>query len=279
MKPTNFKILRLVAFVIVAGLTIGLVSWDNQQSPGNYEQTTNDTVPKKNTDRQKKTRNLDDVLDELDQADFTVDAEKIKKEIAESLKNVDANRIQMEVDKAMMQVDMEKIKKEIETSMAKVDWDGMKEEIKTALANIDAAKIQEAVETSLATINWNAIKAEIENVKNIDFKKMETEMQKMKLELKELQPTIEKELKKAKLEIEKAKTEIKEYKSFVDGLNSDGLINKNDAYTLNHSDGELYINGEKATKETKRKYKTFLEKHKKFSIKKEADDFDFNTDN
>jgi hypothetical protein len=115
-------------------------------------------------------------------------------------------------------------------------------------------------------------------VKEIDMKQVEKEMEKVKEEMKKLKPELEKEMEKARVEIEKAKVEIKEYKEFVNGLENDGLINKKEGYSLKHKDGELFINGKKATEETYTKYRSFLEKHKKFNIKKGDDDFDINMD-
>ena len=85
-------------------------------------------------------------------------------------------------------------------------------------------------------------------------------------------------MQKAKVEIEKAKTTLKEYKGFVDGLENDGLINRKEGYTLKHKDGELFINGKKATEQTYKKYRSFLDKHKKFNIDKKDDDFDLDID-
>ena len=110
------------------------------------------------------------------------------------------------------------------------------------------------------------------------MKKLDEEMKKLREEMKELGPKLEKEMQKAKVEIEKAKAEIKEYKAFVDGLENDGLINKKEGYTLKHKDGELFINGKKATEQTYNKYRNFLEKHKKFNIEKSDDDFDIDMD-
>jgi TATA-box binding protein (TBP) (component of TFIID and TFIIIB) len=118
----------------------------------------------------------------------------------------------------------------------------------------------------------------MEKVKDIDMKKMQEELTKVKEEMKELRPKLENEMQKAKVELEKAKAEMKEYKAFVDGLDSDGLINKKEAYTLKHKDGELLINGKKATEQVYNKYRSFLEKHKKFNIEKSNDDFDINVD-
>jgi hypothetical protein len=115
-------------------------------------------------------------------------------------------------------------------------------------------------------------------VKDIDMKELNEEMTKLKEEMKELGPKLEKEMKNAKVEIEKARIIIKEYKSFVDGLAGDGLIKKDEPYTLKHKDGELFINGKKAADATYNKYKSFLEKHPKFNIEKSDDDFDFDID-
>ena len=103
-------------------------------------------------------------------------------------------------------------------------------------------------------------------------------MKKLSEEMKELGPKLEKEMQKAKVEIEKAKVEIKEYKEFVTGLESDGLINKKEGYTLKHKSGELFINDKKASEQTYNKYRPFLEKHKKFNFKKDDDDFNIDMD-
>ena len=122
------------------------------------------------------------------------------------------------------------------------------------------------------------IKEEMNKVKNMDLKKLDADMEKLGKEMKELGPKLEKEMQKAKVEIEKAKAELKEYKEFVNGLESDGQIHKKEGYTLKHKDGELYINGKKATEDVYNKYRKFLEKHKKFNIEKTDDDFDIDMD-
>ena len=85
-------------------------------------------------------------------------------------------------------------------------------------------------------------------------------------------------MEKAKVDIEKAKVEMREYKSFVDGLEKDGLINKRDGYSIEHKNGELIINGKKQPADVYNKYRSFLEKHKKFNIKKTDDNFNINND-
>lgn len=285
MKPTAFSSGRLLIFLLFASLTIGLVSWGHKQNPGRYDQTMNDTIPRKparpsdgKTDKEKKIRDLDDVLNELDRTDMKAQMEKTQKEIEEVMKSFDKAKIKMEIDRAMKEVDMDKISKEVEESIAKVDFKKINEELAQAMKEFDAAKTQQEISESLSKVNWDKMKTEMEIVKEIDMKKLDEEMEKLNKEMKELGPRIEKEMERAKLEIEKAKAQIKEYKEFVNGLESDGLINKKEGYSLKHKDGELFINGKKASDQTYNKYRSFLEKHKKFNIEKDDDDFDIDMD-
>lgn len=252
---------NLVPIILVAGLSIGLIAWGDQQPI--RQQTTKenltDTIPKKNSD--KKIRDIDEAIDELDKADLKIDLEKAKSQIEEAVKQIDMAKVQMEIDKAMKAVDMEKIKTEIEN----------------ATREIDAARIEQDVKESLNKVDWKKIQNDLDEVKKIDMSKLDADMKKLDLQMKELGPRIEREMEKAKVEIEKAKVEMKEYKSFVDGLEKDGLIDKKEGYTIQHKNGELIINGKKQPANVYNKYRSFLEKHKKFNIKKSDDDF--NIDN
>ncbi len=278
MKPTSFKQKNLLLAIIAVGLTIGLVSWDYKQSPGKYQQPVNDTTPKKKTDSDKKVRDLDDVLDQLDAVDFKIEMEKMQKEISAALKNFNGDKIKLEMQTALKEMDIAKIQKEVAESLGKVDFDKIQKEIGEAMKSVDLAKIQKEVQESMAKVNWDQVKEEMDKVKNIDMKKLDLDMKKLSDEMKDLGPKLEKEMEKAKEEVEKAKAEVKEYKIFVDGLANDGLINKKENYKLKHKDGELFINDKKASEQTYNKYRTFLEKHKKFTIEKSADDFDMDTD-
>jgi hypothetical protein len=263
---TNLKKMRLpliIVTVATASLLI-LSSWDFKNSNAIWndefcDQT--DTLPKKEN-REKKIRDLDDVLDELNNVDIKVDMEKMQKELSESLKKLDAKKIQLDMEKTLKDIDFEKIQKEIKESMAKIDWEKMKSDFNESMNKIE----------------WDKMKAELSKVREVDMKNFQQEMDKMQKELSKIGPEIEKSLEKAKVEIEKAKDEIKEYKEFVDGLEKDGLLKKSEAYTLKHKDRELLINGKKASDATYSKYKKFLEKHKEFNIKKTDDDFDLDID-
>jgi hypothetical protein len=257
-KPVALKYFLPIA--IVACFSIILLAWDGQKQTHQQksEQSITDTVPKNKAD--KKIRDLDDVIDELDRAEIKVNMDKVNEELKEAMKQMDRAKIQMEVDKAMKEVDMEKIRAEVDR----------------VTNEIDAVKIEKEVKESLASVDWEKMNKQMEEMKKIDMSKLDADMK--KIEMKGIGPKIEKEMENAKASIEKAKVEMKEYKSFVDGLERDRLINKKDGYTIQHKNGELIINGKKQPADVYNKYRTFLKKHEKFTIKKSDDDFNIYND-
>lgn len=271
MKPQTLTSWRLWLPLLAAAMIVGLASWGQQQSPAQKTKASpTDTLPKKKKAvEDKKVRDLDDVLDEMD----AVDMEK-------EMKNA-----QEELSKAMKELDMQKIEMDFQKAMKDVDFSKMKQELEQALKSIDFEKLKTDFNESIAKIDWEKIKKELDVVKNVDMAKVEEQMKEVQEEMKKLQPQLEKqmaevkiEMEKAKVAMEKAKAEMKEYKDFVDGLDKDGLINKKESYTLQHENGVLTINGKKASEQVYNKYRAFLQKHKKFEINKSADDFDIDVD-
>jgi hypothetical protein len=262
MKPGSIKTGKTTLVVLFFGaIAFALISWGRQQKPGNSGkiQQVQDTIPEK---KDRKIRDLDEAISELERVDINEHVEKALKEPSAALKQIDAEKMKLDVEKSLKEVDFDKIKMEVDKAMKE----------------IDAAKIERQVKESIAKIDFEKMKAEFEKVKEIDLAKVDAELAKARKEMEKAGPEIEKELKKARVEIEKAKAEMKEYKRFVDGLSNDGLINKKTGYTISHEDEKLTINGKQASASTYNKYKTFLEKHKKFRIKKDLDDFDLDTD-
>ena len=262
MKPGSIKTGKtLLAVLFVGGIAFALISWGRQQNPGNpgKKQQVQDTIPER---KDRKVRDLDEAISELERVDINEHVEKALKEVSAALKQIDAEKMKLDIEKSLKEVDFDKIKMEVDKAMKEVD----------------AAKIEQQVKESIAKIDFEKMKAELEKIKQIDLAKVDAELAKARKEMEKAGPEIEKELKKARVEIERAKAEMKEYKTFVDGLSSDGLINKKTGYTISHEDGKLTINGKQASAGTYNKYKTFLEKHKKFRIKKDLDDFDLDTD-
>ena len=271
MKPTTLTSWRLWLPVLAAGMIVGLASWDQKQVPqGNAGKTPTDTLPKKKKAvEDRKVRDLDDVIEELESVEIEKEMKKAQEEISKAMKEIDGEKIRMDIEKTMKEVDFSKMKADIEKAMKSIDLEKMKVDLNETIAKID----------------WEKMRKELEEIQKVDFSKIELEMKEAQEEMKKIQPMLEKELanvkvemEKAKVEIEKAKVEMKEYKGFVDGLEKDGLINKKEEYTIKHEDGVLTINGKKASDQVYNKYKTFLEKHKKFNIEKTADDFDIDMD-
>ncbi|MDP4264978.1 MAG: hypothetical protein Q8941_20795 [Bacteroidota bacterium] len=290
---------RVLPALLIIGTAFALISWGYRQPSHSFRQypSTNDTIPKeKKAEREKKVRDLDEALDELNNVDLKSEMEKAQKEMQLAMKELDGQKIKMEIEKAMKEVDMAKIQKEVQESMANLDLDmakmqqelktAMKEfdsekvkgEIEKAMKEVDMEKLQEQVKESMAKVDWEKINKEMEGVKKMNFSKIDEGIAKAKEEMEKMGPKLEKEMQKAKAEIEKAKEEMKEYKGFVDGLEKDGLIKKSEGYSIKYKDGELLINGKKASNETYLKYRSFLEKHTKFNIEKNDDDFNINDD-
>jgi hypothetical protein len=204
-----------------------------------------DTVPKKT---EKKIVDLDDALNELDDAHL---------EVERSLKNIDWKKMETEIQESMkkMEIDLSKMKIELEKSMKE----------------IDVSKVKADIDASLARIDWNKMEKEMEKVKEVDFEKIKTDLAK-------IQPEIEKSMKQAQESIEKAKAELKEYKAFVDDLEKDGLIDKKGSYTIEHKNNQLIINGRVQPEAVYNKYRSFLEKHGKITIEKSPDNFNIDKD-
>lgn len=274
MKPTKKMTGRILVLLMVSGLTLALVSWRGQQQNGRDRQAQNDTIPKKSS----QPKDLDEVITELDNLDFSETMKNARQEIEKAMKEIDGEKIRAQIQKAMIEVDFDKIQKEIQESMAKVDLDKMKVELSEVMKQADVEKILDEMKESFKEVDMEKIKKEMEKVRDIDMKKLEADLSKMKEELKDLGPEIEKELANAKIELEKARVELREYKAFVEGLEKDGLISKKEGYTLKHADGELFINGKKAPADVYNKYRDFLQKHKKFNMVQNDRNFDLDKD-
>jgi len=147
----------------------------------------------------------------------------------------------------------------------------MEAEIQKALKDVNDMKVKANAEKSFVKADMEKVKAELERVKTVDLPKMEAELAK-------IGPQIADAMAKAKEGVEKAKAEMQEYKGFIDGLEKDGLFDRKSDYRIEHEDGVLKINGKVQPASVYNKYKTFLEKHKDFTIKKEGDDFNIDID-
>jgi hypothetical protein len=164
----------------------------------------------------------------------------------------DTYRKKIDIDIDNLNVDLSEISPLIEKEIANA-----KTEVNNAMKEIDAVEL----------------KKEIEEVKEIYPEKINADMKELNKALNNIKPDLEIGLKNIKIEMDKVNVELKEYKSFIDGLENDGLIIKKEGYTIKHKNGELIINGKIQPAGVYSKYRGFLEKHKTVNIENSGDDF------
>jgi len=276
MSKSFFK-MQLPLMLVVGALTVTMIAWKEDR----FAQTKNstaDTVPKK----EKKVTNLDEAIKELDKAQIELersikempvpsfDNEKMQADMEKALKELNPEKLKLQVEEAMKKIDPEKMKAQIEAAMKAVDQNQINASLAEAMKEFDAQKLKLQANAALAKVDMEKLKEEMEQLKTMEFPKLQVEMEKIK-------PQIEMQLKKAKNEMEKAKLDLKEFKAFEDGLEKDGLINKKEEYTIEHKDRQLIINGKTQPAAVYNKYRVFLDKHKKFRLKKN-DDFSLNVE-
>jgi chromosome segregation ATPase len=287
MNPKSITKRPWMLTALAACLSLSLVAWDHQQPVSAYFTGGQfiDSPPKNKEPRERRIRDLDEALEELDLGKLKLDEElgkvnwdKIKAELNESLAKIDGDKIRMEIDKAMKEIDFTKIRREIEESMKEIDGAKIKMEIDKAMKEVDFDKIRAEIKASMKEIDMDKLKVELNKVKEMDFSKLDADMKKLEQELKKIGPEIEKSMENAKESIQKAKEELKQYKEFTNGLEKDGLIDKQKGYNIKHKNGELYINNKKQSDDVYNKYRSFLEKHKTFSFEKNDDDFNIDLD-
>ena len=242
----------IVAFVALVGFS-GL-AW---QQHARSEKRNMDTVPVRNDIR---TSDLDKALEELDKA---------KVQLHEELSKQDWSKIHEEIDKAMKEVDAAKIQADVQKALAEVDMEKIRADVMAALDGIDKEKIKAQMDAAIASVDMEAVKKELEKVKEVDLEKVKKELEKIK-------PEIEKSMQDAKLQIEKAKEEIRAYKTLINDLEAEGYLKKGEPYAIEHKDGTLTVNGKTVSDSFYQQHKTFLEKHKQFTLKNQDKDSELN---
>jgi len=171
---------------------------------------------------------------------------------------------------------MEKIKREVAESLKEIDFDKIKEETKLAMQqaekNIDFKKMQEDIERSVAeakeNLNSEEFKRSIEEASKIDMSQIRRELENAKLEIEKNKVNIKDEMNKAKEEIKNAKEELKAWQQMLDEMEKDGLINTKEDYEIEYKEGNLYINNQKQPQEVQNKYKAYFKKDNTHIYKK-----------
>ncbi|MCW3074527.1 MAG: hypothetical protein JWP69_1596 [Flaviaesturariibacter sp.] len=134
-------------------------------------QTTSEEAKKERGVQEKKARNFDEVLEQLDRSMIQLDAE-LKKEL-KAIPPIDAQKIKAEVEQALKQLDAAKLKMEIESSVAKIDVE--------------------------------KIKAEISKIKELELPKMEEQLKNLGPQIEESLKGAKESIEKAKVEIKEYK--------------------------------------------------------------------------
>lgn len=296
MKKTLLTPARLLMLAVVAGLSLALISWDYRQD-SRYEQNNErqDTIPS-GKKKEGKVRDLDEAIAELDRVNLDLELEKAMQQAAEALKQVDMAQIQAEIEKSLKEIDLEKIQRETEAGLAQVDMKKIEAEIKEAMKEaevemkkareemekafkeIDMEKLQREIKESLKKVDWDEMRKELEEAKKVDFREVEAELRKAQVELEKMGPELKKSMEDARRELEKAKADLAVYKELVDGLHSDGLINKEGNYSIEHKDGELKVDGKKVSDAVYNKYRQLLTKKKQFRLEKSEDGLNIDRD-
>jgi hypothetical protein len=221
-----------------------------------------DTTPR----HMNKVKDIDQALEELERGMQQVEKE-LKKPLP-PIPPIEPDKIKVDIENSLQKVDFTQMEAELKASMKRLEADLAKAKVdmEKGLKEIDAAKIKADVQASIAKVDAEKMRREVDKIKQTDFKKMEEDLAK-------IGPQVEQSLKEAKESMAQAKKELTAYKAFIDDLDKDGLIDKEKPYTIEIQNDQLTINGKVQPAEVNNKYRTFLDAHKKLTVRKTADDF------
>jgi hypothetical protein len=148
-----------------------------------------------------------------------------------------------------------------------VDLQAMNQDLQRSMQEIDFESLQADIDASVAKVDFEALQESIESVKSIDLENIKQNIEAAKEQLDKLQPELERSMKASRESLEKAKANLRGYKSFIEELEDDGLIDKREGYTVEHRDGQLLINGKAQSRDVYNRHRSFLEKNERFTIR------------
>jgi hypothetical protein len=247
MKTNYLKWLAWAGFVFAA---VTIIAWKRtdhipQGNPSSavFANNEEDTTPRKKSynNHDYTTGDLDKAMKELDEAllnmnkNLKIDLTKMDKEIKAAMEEI-------------KKVDSDKISHEVESSLKKVDWDQAKQEVERAMHEV-SVKMKEVdvkqLEKEIAIAKENLSSAKINA--HIDIEK--------------INEAVAKSLDGVKESIDKAKKELAKMKEFTETLEKDGLIDRKKGYRIEIKDNELFINGNKQSKEITDKYRKYFKEY------------------
>ena len=195
---------------------------------------------------------------------------KLQDDLNASMKAVQGKEIQRALEEAERSIEQAQKDVAQNSDLKQEKMQEVQEALARALKDVDMKKIKAETETALAQVDVEKINAKIERIQQVD-------MQKMQRQLQQMEPKIQASIEKAHEDIEQAQKELTNYKNLIDALDKDGLIQKDDHYTIEYRKGELIINGTKQPDAIKERYRQFLN-GKNFKLIKDVNGFNIKND-
>ncbi len=263
----NSKALTGTAFALL----LGGILMSFQDSPFVYQQfylqqVSDDTLPEKNYDDHMKMKDFDKLISELDG--------KIMSQVGDAIKTIDLDKIEKDVENSLKGLDIENIMKTVDLSLNNIDLDKIMEDVTGSLKNVAWDKNNKEVDKAMQEAKQEIAKAR-EEISNIDSKEISKELENAKLEIEKSKSEIKKIdlakiMREARVGIDEAKEELKQTRAMFNEMESDGLINQKDGFSIEYKNKDLYINGKKQAENVTDKYRKYFKgDHFKITIDKE----------
>ncbi len=264
MQPNSKQRIAGVIILIVAVMGLSALVPPGYQLTQKDKGPVTDTIPahkKTKEKREYRVGDLDKALKEIDLAMIEMD----------KTVHIDMDKVNQEIKLAIEEVkriDVDKINREVAAALKEVDWKSIQTEVNKALSQV-SVRMDEAEKKELKEELKNAEKEVKEELKNAE-KEIKEENVKTHGYKKELRLDLDKSLSTARTGLEKAKTELITLKEFTGSLEKEGLISKKKGYKIEIKNDELYINGNKQSKDISDRYRKYY-KEKEYTIVSDGD--------
>lgn len=197
---SNQKIMISLCLCIVMAFTI--MSFKDSTIVAQRTQQKLDTLPKKS-----------DIELELKLEDVESIIKMSLDIAAQTLKELNIEKITTEVEQSLKNIDVEKIKLEIDASLKNINWDKIESEINNSLKEIDTKSLKVTIEKAMkdakTTINSKEMRRNLEELKKINTDDLKKEIEKLKKEMQLNKEKMKLDIEKARQELQKANAEMK----------------------------------------------------------------------
>ncbi len=284
-QPVNYGYLGL-CLLLVAGITISAICY----TPSFAQRKKDEKEPKAEKITKSKVVIIDSNGKKTVYDDINGIPQDLQKEIDDKVHR--SIKVMKDID-----INGEDIGAEINKALSEVNWDELGPNIDKALANVDWDVIDNSINTAMNSVNWDDIDKQVQlslekSMKNIndpaekdriraEMGKARAEIQKAKAEMaKEFSEDRRKEMHlqiaEAKVQMDSARAHIALLKNdvkperkngfsayqLVQKMQADGVINKEEGYTVRKNGNELYINGALQSQAIYQKYRPYMDADK-----------------